>query len=74
MNENDMNLVNAIDFINHTKIEPDPNAKPEPTEITIEERRSKQGRIILLICMGLIAIVIFILLFQIVKGIYNLWF
>ena len=74
MNENDMNLVNAIDFINHTKIEPDPNAKPEPTEITIEEKRSKQGRIILLVCMGLIAIVIFILLFQIVKGIYNLWF
>ena len=74
MNENDMNLVNAVDFINHTKIEPDPNAKPEPTEITIEEKRSKQGRIILLGSMGVIGIVILILLFQVVKGIYNLWF
>ena len=26
MNENDMNLVNAVDFINNTKVEPDPNA------------------------------------------------
>ncbi len=74
MNENDMNLVNAVDFINNTKIEPDPNAKPEPTEITIEEKRSKQGRILLLGSMGVIAIVILILLFQVVKGIYNLWF
>ena len=43
MNENDMNLVNAVDFINNTKVEPDPNAKPEPTEITVEEKRSKQA-------------------------------
>ena len=33
MNENDMNLVNAIEFINETKVEEDPNAKKEPTEI-----------------------------------------
>lgn len=37
MNENDMNLVNAVDFINQTKIEEDPNAKKEPTEIKVEE-------------------------------------
>lgn len=74
MNENDMNLVNAVDFINQTKVEPDPNAKPEPTEITIEEKRSKQGRMLLLGSMGVIGIVILILLFQVVKGIYNLWF
>ena len=74
MNENDMNLVNAIDFINHTKIEPDPNAKPEPTEITIEEKRSKQGRMILLGSMVIISIIILVLLFHIMKDIYNLWF
>lgn len=74
MNENDMNLCNAIEFIQRTKIEPDPNAKPEPTEITIEEKRSKQGRYILLGSMGLIAIVILVLLFQVLKGIYYLWF
>ena len=73
MNENDMNLFNAIDFINHTKVEPDPNAKPEPTEITIEEKRSKQARMLLLGSMGVIAIAILILLFQIVRDIYYLF-
>lgn len=73
MNENDMNLFNAIDFINRTKVETDPNAKPEPTEITIEEKRSKQARMLLLGSMGVIAIAILILLFQIVRDIYYLF-
>ena len=42
MNENDMNLVNAVVFFNQTKLEEDPNAKKEPTEIKVEEKRSKQ--------------------------------
>ena len=33
MNENDANLINAIDFINETKEKEDENAKPQPTEI-----------------------------------------
>ncbi|WP_455674839.1 hypothetical protein [Phocaeicola sp.] len=74
MNENDMNLVNAVDFINETKVEPDPNAKPEPTEITVEEKRSKQGRIILLSSIGVIVIAIVVVLYQVLRGIYNLWF
>ena len=74
MNENDMNLVNAVDFINNTKVEPDPNAKPEPTEITVEEKRSKQGRIILLSSIGVIVIAIVVILYQVLRGIYNLWF
>ncbi|WP_455669433.1 hypothetical protein [Phocaeicola sp.] len=74
MNENDMNLVNAVDFINKTKVEPDPNAKPEPTEITVEEKRSKQGRIILLCSMGVITIAIVVILYKVLSGIYNLWF
>ena len=72
MNENDMNLVNAVDFINNTKVEPDPNANPEPTEITIEEKRSKQGRMVLLGSMIAIGIAIVIILFMVSKGIYNL--
>ncbi|MGN0257876.1 MAG: hypothetical protein ACI4CA_05860 [Bacteroides sp.] len=45
MNENDANLLCAIDFINETKEEPDPNAKPEPTEITIVEKRSLLSKV-----------------------------
>ncbi len=74
MNENDMNLVNAVDFINNTKVEPDPNAKPEPTEITVEEKRSKQGRIILLCSMGVILVAIVVILYKVLSGVYNLWF
>ncbi len=74
MNENDMNLVNAVDFINHTKVEPDPNAKPEPTEIIVEEKRSKQGRMWLAAGMGVLGIVIAILLYKMLTEIYNLWF
>ena len=72
MNENDMNLVNAVEFINQTKVEPDPNAKPEPTEITIEEKRSKQGRMVLLGSLIAIGIAIIVILFLVSKGIYNL--
>lgn len=74
MNENDMNLVNAVDFINNTKVEPDPNAKPEPTEITIEEKRSKQGRMVLLGSMVVIGIAVVVILYMVTKGIYNLCF
>ena len=39
MNENDANLINAIDFINETKQLEEENQKPQPTEITIIEKR-----------------------------------
>ena len=74
MNENDMNLVNAVDFINNTKVEPDSNAKLEPTEITIEEKRSKQGRMVLLGSMVVIGIAVVVILYMVTKGIYNLCF
>lgn len=73
MNENDMNLFNAIDFINKTKTEEEPGVK-EPTEIIIEEKRSKQGRIALMTSIGVISITILVLLFLIAKDVYNLWF
>ena len=49
MNENDANLINAIDFINETKLPDEENKKPQPTEITIIEKRSLRVKV-LLIC------------------------
>lgn len=49
INENDMNLINAIDFINKTKIEEIAPATPEVQEIVVKEGRSKQAKV-LLIC------------------------
>ena len=74
MNENDKNLVNAVAFINETKIEPDPNAKPEPTEITVVEKRSPKGRMILLGCLIIIAIAIVVLVYLIINNILDVWF
>ena len=47
MNENDANLINAIDFINETKEKEEDNAKLQPTEITVIEKRSLRTKILL---------------------------
>lgn len=47
MNENDANLLSAVDFINETK-EAEEDAKPQPTEITIIEKRSLRTKILLI--------------------------
>ena len=53
MNENDANLINAIEVINGTKIEEE-NANPQPTEITIIEKRSLRTKI--MIGVGIMAL------------------
>lgn len=74
MNENDMNLINAIDFINQTKIEQDPNAKPIPTEITVEEKRSRYAKIALLSSIIILVVAIVGMLVVVIRDIYNLCF
>lgn len=74
INENDMNLVNAIDFINQTKVEIDPNVKPQPTEITIEEKRSRRAKIALLSIIVVLSIAVICMLIVVVRDIYNLCF
>ena len=44
INENDMNLVNAIEFINKTKLEAQPDQKPEKPQLTAEEVRPTNTR------------------------------
>lgn len=48
MNENDANLINAIDFINETKLVEEENSKPQPTEMTVIEKRSLRVKLLLL--------------------------
>lgn len=74
MNENDMNLVNAVDFINQTKVEEDPNVKKEPTEIRVEEKRSKQGRIALLCSISVVSIGAVVCLYLVICHIIDLFF
>ena len=44
INENDMNLVNAIEFINKTKLEAQPDQKPEKPQMTEEQVRTTKTR------------------------------
>ena len=62
MNENDANLLSALKFVNETKEEPDPNAKPEPTEITIVEKRPLRTKLIL---GGIIVVIIVLLILSV---------
>lgn len=55
INENDMNLVNAIDFINATKVEVDPATLNQQPEMTVEERRSKNARLGLILAVAVMA-------------------
>ena len=54
INENDMNLITAIDFVNKTKLEEVAPAAPVTQEIVVKEGRSKQERILIL--CGIIAL------------------
>ena len=74
MNENDMNLVNAVEFINETKVEEDPNAKKEPTEIKVEEKRSKEGRIALMCSIGVTSAAAVFALYVAIRELINLFF
>ena len=56
INENDANLLSAIDFINDTKIEESEAVKNQPTEITVVEKRTLRTKIILvtgIICLSI---------------------
>lgn len=54
INENDANLVSAVDFINKTKIEQPLNTEPVKPELTVEEQRSKRSRVALIISLYVI--------------------
>ena len=71
MNENDANLLSAIDFINETKEQEDPNAKPQPTEITVVEKRSLQAKVLLGIGVALMIGMFSWALVYICKELYN---
>lgn len=71
MNENDANLINAIDFINETKEKEEENVKPQPSEITIIEKRSLRTKILLGAGIVVLAAVIIGSLIYIGLELYN---
>lgn len=69
INENDMNLVNAIDFINQTKLENEPVEETVKPQLSEEDQRSQKARRLLktiiiansVVCLTLFGYVVFTL-------------
>ena len=69
INENDMNLVNAIDFINQTKLENEPVEETVKQQLSEEDQRSQKARRLLktiiiaisVVCLALFGYVVFTL-------------
>jgi hypothetical protein len=57
MTENDINLTVAIEFINQTR-QPDEELIPQPTEMTIIEKRSLRSKVLLIGCIGVLSVAI----------------
>ena len=66
MNENDMNLVNAIQFINETKLENQPETERVEPKLTEQEVRSQRSRVVLKWSVGILAAACVLLLAYIV--------
>lgn len=56
INENDRNLVSAIEYIDSTKVEEE--QKPQPEEIVVEEKRSKVAKWTLIGCVSAASVVL----------------
>jgi hypothetical protein len=62
INENDQNLVNAIDFINQTKLENQPTEETIRPQLSVEDQRSQKERRILkcfIVGLGVVGIALF---------------
>ena len=73
INENDANLMSAIEFINETKQENDYVEEPVKPQYTEEELRSENERKVLKGTIVIIGVVSFALLLYIIYSLYQLF-
>lgn len=66
INENDANLVSAIEYVNQTKIEVDPNAKPEPEVIKETDQKRLTQVKIMRVAIGVLVVLSIALLVWII--------
>ena len=72
INENDANLVNAIDFINKTKLETPPAEQIQKPQLTAEQQRSAKSRRVLTTSIAVIALLAASIFCYVVFSIYQL--
>ena len=72
INENDANLVNAINFINQTKLENQPQEEVEKPKLSAEDERNLKTRKVLKYSIIAIGIICFCLMCYVAYGTYQL--
>lgn len=72
INENDANLVSAIDFINQTKLENMPTEETVKPELTEADQRTVKTRRVLKLVITLITVTCVVLLVYVFYGLYQL--
>jgi CHASE3 domain sensor protein len=70
INENDANLVNAIDFINQTKLENQPVEEVQKPQLSEADQRSQKERRVL---KGLIWTVVVVVVVMFCYVVYSVW-
>jgi len=72
INENDANLVSAVDFINKTKIETPVTEQQVKPQLTKEEERSQKSRRVLKASIALLLVASLVLFVYVVYSVYDL--
>lgn len=72
INENDANLVSAVDFINKTKIETPVTEQQVTPQLTKEEERSQKSRRVLKTLIALLLVASLVLFVYVVYSVYDL--
>ena len=74
LNENDRNLMSAMEFVNDTKIDvPEEELKPREIETVVEMKRSKEARLALLLSGLTVSIAAVTILVMMIMKIYYLF-
>lgn len=72
MNENDRNLMGIIEFVENTKPDTGDEA-PQPTERRVVDKRSAEGKFLLLLGIVLLSFVSIVMLYLLITDLYNIF-
>ena len=72
INENDANLVAALEYVNQTKQEVDPNAKPEPEVIKETDKKRMNQVLAARVVMGVLIVISLCLTCWLIWRIYDI--
>ena len=72
INENDLNLVNAVNFIDQTKLEGQPTEERIVPKLSEEDKQKKETRRAIKVLIVLVTVMVVALLAYVVYGVYQL--